>query len=327
MDLSSYRLEKAELNEEWDTFVDEAEQGTVFSQRPFIEALDRPVALWRCLKKNEPKAVIALTLSENGRQAIHSGLLVYNGILFARPDVNQSPAQIASEEFRITSFIINELSEMYEQVAFATHPTFRDMRPFTWFNYGEKGPHFDLSLRYTTVLDLAGELPSPLDDSAVYHRLNKSRRQEIRYARKENIKTVETDDIDQFTQLYELTFERQSLEVPAGELKSITASLENLASQGKLKLFASSTEGGAVGSMAAFALDRKRAYFAFGANHPDARDSYTGTMVLWHAFDRLKSSGVSEIDLEGVNSPTRGYFKMSFGGKLLPYYIVSLPAA
>ena len=47
-------------------------------------------------------------------------------------------------------------------------------------------------------------------------------------------------------------------------------------------------------------------------------------MVLWDAFLDLAASGVKEIDLEGVNSPLRGHFKLSFGGSILPYYRLKL---
>jgi hypothetical protein len=38
----------------------------------------------------------------------------------------------------------------------------------------------------------------------------------------------------------------------------------------------------------------------------------------------LALEGIAEVDLEGVNSPRRGWFKLSFGGALLPYYELHL---
>ncbi len=39
---------------------------------------------------------------------------------------------------------------------------------------------------------------------------------------------------------------------------------------------------------------------------------------------RLRIEGVNIIDLEGVNSPNRGFWKLGFGGNLLPYYHISM---
>ena len=35
-------------------------------------------------------------------------------------------------------------------------------------------------------------------------------------------------------------------------------------------------------------------------------------------------SGVKEVDMEGINSPQRGWFKMSFGGNTIPYFNLTL---
>ena len=112
--------------------------------------------------------------------------------------------------------------------------------------------------------------------------------------------------------------------LPVKNIQTIRNLLDNLSLKSKLRLFASKTKEGEVGSMAAFATDQKRAYYVFGANSSHMRDAHTGTMVLWDGFELLRLSGVSEIDLEGINSPRRGYFKLSFGGDIVPYYHLKL---
>jgi lipid II:glycine glycyltransferase (peptidoglycan interpeptide bridge formation enzyme) len=73
-----------------------------------------------------------------------------------------------------------------------------------------------------------------------------------------------------------------------------------------------------------FGWDSKRAYYVFGANAPDLRDDHTGTMVLWDALLDLRARGIVAVDLEGINSPLRGHFKLSFGGSVTPYYHLAL---
>ena len=75
--------------------------------------------------------------------------------------------------------------------------------------------------------------------------------------------------------------------------------------------------------MAFFGWDNKRAYYIFGANDPAKRNGHTGTNVLWEAFYDLSKMGINEVDLEGINSPKRGWFKLSFGGNIRPYYEIS----
>ena len=89
-------------------------------------------------------------------------------------------------------------------------------------------------------------------------------------------------------------------------------------------MFVTATANGDIGSMAFFCFDNKRAYYLFGANDPQLRDEHTGSAVIWDAFHTLSKAGIKEVDLEGVNSPRRGWFKLSFGGNLIPYYHVRL---
>jgi hypothetical protein len=86
------------------------------------------------------------------------------------------------------------------------------------------------------------------------------------------------------------------------------------------RIFYTGREGRA-SSAAVFGRDEKRAYYLFGANEGE---EHAGTLVLWDAFRALARDGCREVDLEGVNSPKRGHFKLSFGGSLTPYYCVSL---
>ena len=39
---------------------------------------------------------------------------------------------------------------------------------------------------------------------------------------------------------------------------------------------------------------------------------------------KLRIEGINTIDLEGINSPKRGFWKLGFGGDLLPYYNISM---
>ena len=323
MDLSSYRLERVEHDESWDNAVELSPQGTIFCKAPFISSLNKPFDFWKCYKKDDLKALMLVEKGLKNRSAKHSGWVVYGGVMFMPHDPNQNTSQIMSEEFRITSFIINQLTNTYSDLEFPTHPEFGDLRPFLWHNYDKGGPHFRYSLRYTTYIELENDLSITEEKTSTYKNLNKSRRQEIRYGKKSGICTSRSDDIDLFINIYLETFNRQKIDLTY-EPDTIRQILNSLSKTGDLLMFSSSTSDGKIGSMAAFAKDSKRSYYIFGANTSIARESQTGTMVLWDGFELLRHSGIKCVDLEGVNSPKRGYFKLSFGGELKPYYIIGI---
>ena len=89
------------------------------------------------------------------------------------------------------------------------------------------------------------------------------------------------------------------------------------------RMFISYSQNYTPGSIAFFGIDHRRGYFLFAANDPVLRNEHTGTAVLWDSFYLLNQEGIYEIDFEGINSPARGWFKLSFGGTISPYYQLS----
>ena len=322
MDLTDYRLEPASLDADWDDFVERSPQGTLFCESLFASSLQVEFLPFWIRKKSERKAAILLmSISENAT-GLHD-LMIHNGPMLAPNDGQQNDAQALSEEFRILCFLATKLANEFGIVEFATHPALRDLRPFLWHNYGSDLPKYATELRYTAYLDIADAgAEGALNDNEVYLRANKSRRQEIRYAAKAGVRTSERFDPDLFQRFYELVFRRQQLEPPP-PTDEILRVMRNLDDAGRLRMFVSETSSGEVGSIAVFGMDMKRAYYLYGANDPAHRNNHTGTAVLWDGFRSL-STDTREVDLEGVNSPMRGYFKLSFGAELYPYFHVKL---
>lgn len=328
MDLSPYSLVPAELGIEWDNVVRGSEQGSIFCLTDFLSNLgeSRP-RTWYCLKGRETKAAVALLESKDGKRCVLDGTVVHHGIMLAPPQSGQSNAQTIAENFRVTTCVVNELTQNQGELFISTHPNFTDIRPFLWHNYETDGPKFDVDVRYTSLIDLQGITGDlPLNSNPVYLDASKSRRQEIRYGIQKGVETSSDTDVGQFIDFYNLTFRRQDVTVNDRELQNIESLVQGLLSAGLARMYLSKTAAGEPGSMALIGIDNERAYFLFGANDPALRDQHTGTMVLWDAFLDLASRGVRDIDLEGVNSPLRGHFKLSFGGSMTPYYHLSLGA-
>ncbi len=323
MDLSKYRLVRTEPDSQWDSFVETSPQGTIFSSSPFLLGTAHRLGLWYCFKGRKLVGGVALIESDDGRNAMIAPYVIHGGPIFAPFKPEQNRSQVISERFRILSASLRDLIEHYGDIAFVCGPEVEDLRPIQWYNYGSDGPGFALSLRYTSRLDLA-DSDLPFEKQPVYLACNKSRRQEIRYGFSSGIIVEESGDVETFLDLYMRTFKRQGQKVGDVDLLLLSRLLENLTEAGRLKLFTARTADGVVGSVVVFGTDSKRAYYLYGANNPDLRDTQCGTMVLFQSFLRLGKDGFREVDLEGINSPQRGYFKLSFGGTVIPYFQVRL---
>ena len=322
---SNYRLEKNDDSQEWDRFITSTEYGTIFQYSIYLNALQIRHSRYLIYNNNELRAAIVLVESEDGIETMLDDYVIYNGIVFGSATTGQNNAQRLSEQFRVAEFVAETLPSIYKKVEFSLSPQCLDVRPFLWFNYGADLSKYQVDIRYTSFVDISDFADTKhLDDIVLYQKSSKARRQVIRYARRDEVVTSEEFDADAFMDLYTSTMKRQDLDVARSMLDKMRNLITVLYKNELLKMFVSRTKDEKIGSMACFATDHVRAYYLFGANEPELRDYHTGTAVLWESFYKLAAAGINEVDLEGVNSPKRGWFKLSFGGNLVPYYEMSI---
>ena len=179
---NEYRLEKVKLGKEWDSFVKDSENGTIFSYSDFLLAIKAKIVIYYCYKKQEIKAGVVLIETERGESTCLHDYIVYNGLLFKPTYKEQNRHQVYSEKFKITTFVAEELPRLYKDVSLVLHPTVIDIRPFLWVNYGSDLPKYKSSVRYTSYVNIEDfHLASSLQDIRIYNEASYSRRQEIRY--------------------------------------------------------------------------------------------------------------------------------------------------
>lgn len=318
---SEYTLKEVVANKDWDDFIDASSNGTIFLKSYYLQAISAKYRLFFCYKKEELRAGVGVIESEDGKNIVLNDFVIYDGILYNQPTNKQNHAQQFSEQFKIQSFIAEELTKRYCNIELSLHPSIVDIRAFLWVNYGENAPQYKPNIRYTSYIAITDfQNAKKVEDIALYAKASTSRRQQIRYALKKNYKTLVCNDVQPFLDFYVKTMKRQDITVDEVKLISMKNLINALIEKQVAKIYASYDETNELGSMAFIGWDTKRAYYIFGASDPDKRDGHSGTAVLWDAFYDLSAMGISEVDLEGVNSPRRGWFKLSFGGDLLPYY-------
>ena len=324
--MSEYILKETKIDKKWDKFIDDSLNGTIFSKSYYLNSITTNAKAFFCYKNKELRGAVIGIESENKKDLILDDLAIYGGIIYNKPTNKQNYSQQLSEHFKIQTFISEKLVTIYDNISLRLDPSIQDIRAFLWVHYGDENkPKYIPTIRYTTYLNISDfDKSKKLEDIFLYKNASVSRRQQIRYAIKKNYKTIEFNDIELFIVFYKKTMERQNIEISNFILDKMKTLMASLIKNGVGKIYASYDEKNEIGSMAFFAWDNKRAYYIFGANDPEKRNSHTGTHVLWEIFYDLNEMGIQEVDLEGVNSPKRGWFKLSFGGKIVPYYRLDL---
>ncbi len=320
--MGKYRLERTTLDENWDSFIRSSPGGTIFSNSYFLKLFSINIHAYYCYKKNEIMGAILCVVSPCGRKIIGHDYIIHDGLMY-RDLSYLNRSQRYSEEYKIQEFVSNELPAIYKCINFKLSTYFVDIRAFQWFNYHNNGLKYQINVSYTSLVDISGFLhEKDLNKISIYKNASSARRQQIRYAIKKQVSTTLTNDVDSFVSFYNKTMINQDIVLPSSKLNKMKSLIKALLKVDLCVMVKSSTLQGEVGSMAVFLLDDKKAYYLFGANNPKLRDQHTGTAILWDSFYILSAKGYNTIDLEGVNSPNRGWFKTSFGGVIVPYYQV-----
>ena len=324
-DLSSYRMERVETSEEWDKLLALSTGGTVFGHSAFLNGLEREVHTYVLLKSKQTVALVYLPYSDKQNSLVLDPLLIYDRPVFVKSDPNQNRAQVESDRFVASVYLVDQLTSIYDGLEVRLSPALQDIRPMLWHNYGTSKPRFEVDVRYTSMLDISSLKSSKeYQETDLYIEMSKSRRQELRYARQSGYETYVLNDTAVFMEMYRQTFERQGLEVDESGMSRMSRLIEILLKKECAKIYVCEKNKDEPESIAIFGYVGGSACYLFGAGNPNRQVGHSGTAVLFDAMQDLVAHGIRNVDLEGINSPSRGYFKTSFGGKLKAYYRLKL---
>lgn len=295
----------------WDALVDASAQGTVFSKSAFLQSLGARFRRYTVTSGNSAIALLSVIEDEVGN-VVRFPFTPYQGILFA-DDPRASTRQNLQSHFRVTEFLIEELTRRYRNIAMGLSWHFEDLRPFLWHNYGQPGAgRFTAEPRYTAVLDLRA-----MDIETYPGQVRQCRRQELRKASGYAVNGQAS--LNDFLRLYANTFARQGIDLDNATL-ALAESIAGRALTGGYGRLSSCETPAGIASMNLFLYDSKRAYYLFAANDPEHRSSGAATRLMFESIFEAKRRGLQELDFVGVNSPDRGDFKLSFNPELKLYF-------
>ena len=312
-----FQLTKSTDPKEWDALVASSQQGSIFSDSRYLQALSQQHTCY-FVKTTYGEILAGVAVMEDNR-VMHSApfpFAPYQGIMFGKVINIQPTHKRVTSEFRITEFLIESLIDQYGNFNMALPPSFTDMRPFQWHNYHDPfAPRFNIRLRNTAILDF-----SVVDSESYLMNIRSVRRQE---SKKSSAEILDSMDVEEFVDIYMKTFQRQDIEIDEGSLSMVrricVSALGNC--YGRLS---KAVVNGSTASMSLFVFDNNCGYYLFGANDPDFRNSGASSKLMINNILNLSAKGLNKIDFVGVNSPNRGDYKLSFGPTLEHYFEVEL---
>ena len=300
----------------WDTLVAASPQGTVFSERRFLLALECRFRLWQVRQGHKIVALLAAIESAQGEDLVQFPFTPYQGLMFLH-EAHSLFRQRVLDEFRIAEFVVQELCQHYRNISMSLSWLLQDVRPFLWHHYHQPElGQFSMTPRYTALLDLQA-----VSFDEIKMQARACRRQELKKTAQYEVRF--DANVGDFMHLYAQTFARQEIVLDQDSLDLVERIVRAALAGGYGKLSSCAGERG-IASMNLFVYDNKRAYYLFAANDPQLRNTGAATRLMFENIFAAKTMGLAELDFVGVNSPNRGDFKLSFNPDLKLYFDVHL---
>ena len=322
--MSKFRLSEITDLELWDSEVAHSPQYSIFANTIFLNSLLRKYKLYFVYRGRQVKSAFTIFVDECESSIELDDLCIHNSIMFFA-NSEQKLINSRQEEFEVTEFIIEQLDEKFESIALSLSPQIKDIRPFQWHNYfsDSAGDKFLIDTRYTSILDISELFLKKDDDKmTMFQNMESKRQTDIHRAKEANVVFSESSDVETFITLYAQLLESQDSSVSEQYLDKMRNVIKTLLRRGLCTMFFTIDESSQVTYACVFSHHQNVGCYLYGAGNRDIMRRFDATYCIWNSIKALSNLGVREVDLEGVNSPTRGQFKLGFGGDLRSYFQV-----
>ena len=312
-----YKISKLNDFNLWSKFENDSPQSSIYSSIDSIQTFQKNLDLFSIFKGEELKCLIYLYVDEEKK--VCSVPLIYSGILF-EPQKNQKKCRYLAEKFKLTEIFINEILSNYKIIDINLHYNINDVRPFLWFNYhNSKEPRFKTEVRYTSLIELKNK-----QLEYIFNNLDDVKQRDIKKIIKDDNYKINYDfNLDILRDLYIKTMMKNDPNFLDKNLDKIFLFLEKIFKSGKAFQTNLTFKNKTI-YCNFFSLHNKTSCYLFGAGDTDFVDRVGGTYSLWKSIEKCYEKKAEVVDLEGVNSPKRGSFKINFGGDLLNYYKIMI---
>ena len=324
MNSNKYKLVKVDSKELWNDLVNSSSNYSLFFSLEYLSLLETKYNLWIVMQGTEVKAGLLLIVSENEKNIVSNDFVIYSGIIL-KDYKNTKIAKKTHQSFQIIEFVSEELTKIYKNITLSLSPEIIDIRPFQWFNYHNDKKKYKIDIKFTSLINIS-ELRKKInhEQTKIFQNLDFARRYNIREAIKEHCIVQQSKNVRSFVSNYKLMMSNQNINIPKEKINTMTRVIDYYIHKNKGVLLEAKDKNNELLYTTFYLWDLNKAYYMFGAG-TQKNVSYQATIANWEAFKYLaNNTDIEFVDLEGVNSPKRGWFKLSFGGNLIPYYRISI---
>ena len=322
MKKNKYSIIECINDKNWNSFIENTSKPNVFSISDFIN-LESNLKKLYILKSEEIIAAIPLILSKNCKNVIEPNFILYTPIkIRKRNDSNLST--INYENYEINNFLCEYLTNNYNNIFLKLDYTIKDIRPFLWYGYPEYKKKFNLNLRYTSELNLE-VINNDILNSNFFKNCSTLIRRQIRHALSGDFIFFESYSSEVFLELIQQTFEIQESTFNSNYYKNVCRALDELHKKKLVRMYCVKNKFNKIIGCNIYSVIKDHSALIYNARSKEVDNkNYSGIYLLIKSFLELKKINIKTVDLEGINSPKRSFYKLGLGGNVESYFNIIL---
>lgn len=295
--------------EEWDRFVDQSPQGTLFCKSEWLRnVLEDSFEIAVCRGDGEIRAGLPLPLDRRGRDrsVVHPPIASTMGVLLRPPSPGRKYEKRLSEEMAAIAELV-ALLPRFRSFSISCHPEFMNWLPFYWAGYQQ-------TTHYTYVL------PSIQSREAILEGMDYSKRKNINKAAKE-VRIDATATVDELYEHHCRTLKRQGATI--SYRREYLRRVHDAAGKvGGVIVRRAVGLNGAVHAIILIVYDHKSAYYLVSSIDPEFRNSGSATLLLLQAIEEVRAF-TDRFDFEGSMIPGVERSFRKFGARQTPYFSIT----
>ena len=317
------KIEECKNDKEWNDFIIKTENKNIYSTSEFINYSSVNKKKFY-IKKNEE--ILGSFHVNYSKKKILKGETIYSPINFKKFEKKNKSSDIY-KKFNVIKTFVDFITKNFSNGNFILDSHVQDLRPFYWYNFDNNKTIFKVEdTRYTSILEIKENFKNPnineLLKSDLFKNFSRSIKQQLKSPLNKDFIFQENFNLESAFEILNKTFKRQKKKIDYN-LKKLKKIYLDLYSRKQLKIFYTIENNENI-AFSIFSKINDKAIYLNGGRLKNLNTDYSLTFNLAHSLMRLRIEGVNIIDLEGVNSPNRGFWKLGFGGNLLPYYHISM---
>jgi lipid II:glycine glycyltransferase (peptidoglycan interpeptide bridge formation enzyme) len=308
---------KTEIKNIYLNFIKFSPQKNIFCSQEILEYFFEELDLYTVSKSDKIKSFVYL--HKNNDNFLVAEPFIYSGII-NHPQQEMKSARYNNEVFKINELIVNEIFSKYKKINLNLPLNFIDTRPFLWFNYGKaKEKNFLVTPCYTSIIDIKSK-----DKEKIFNEIDDVKKRDIKKVLSNKDYRVSGEiELNLLKKFYEKTMENNNGEFDNKAYNKIFDFIEKQNNKGKVTQVTTHYLEKPIYSVL-FLNDDVSSCYLYGSGDIESKNRYAGSLALWKAIEKSLDLKLSYIDLEGINSPYRGEYKLNFGGNIQNYYNINL---